>query len=188
LRLARFNTNHDSIDKRFFQGLPSPAAAALVAGFIWVMHDYGFVGADVRWIAVALTLFAGLSMVSYVYAFTALKISICVKAFHFIAIFLLALIFYPDFQLSARRAVFLLFFGYALSGYVSWLYGLRKNPTVPPLTLTSLTLFIRINQAEGLSCCLPIPTRQAWFAIRTPEFPAFRRNRLDSSAHCYFYS
>src|SRR3990167_1618770 len=42
LRLARFNTNIAVVDKRFFQGLPSPAAAALLIGFIWVMDDYGY--------------------------------------------------------------------------------------------------------------------------------------------------
>ena len=44
LRLARFNTNLAVVDKRFFQGLPSPAAAAVVMGFIWVMDDAGFNG------------------------------------------------------------------------------------------------------------------------------------------------
>src|SRR5512147_591514 len=66
LRLARFNTNIDVVDKRFFQGLPSPAAAALVAGFVWVMPDNGFSGQELRWVAAALTVFAGLSMVSNV--------------------------------------------------------------------------------------------------------------------------
>ena len=42
LRLARFNTNVGVVDKRFFQGLPSPAAAALVMGFIWLMDNQGF--------------------------------------------------------------------------------------------------------------------------------------------------
>src|SRR6188472_3676352 len=37
LRLARFNTNLKVVDKRFFQGLPSPAAAALVMGFVWLL-------------------------------------------------------------------------------------------------------------------------------------------------------
>ncbi len=41
LRLARFNTTLEVMDKRYFQGLPSPAAAALVAGFIWVAIDSG---------------------------------------------------------------------------------------------------------------------------------------------------
>jgi len=39
LRLARFNTQVGSVDKRFFVGLPSPAAAAVVAGFVWTFHD-----------------------------------------------------------------------------------------------------------------------------------------------------
>jgi CDP-diacylglycerol--serine O-phosphatidyltransferase len=42
LRLARFNTTLDVMDKRYFQGLPSPAAAALVAGLVWVAIDNGF--------------------------------------------------------------------------------------------------------------------------------------------------
>ncbi len=42
LRLARFNTQAKSIDKRFFQGLPSPAAAAVIASTIWLATDYGF--------------------------------------------------------------------------------------------------------------------------------------------------
>jgi len=39
LRLARFNTNLAIVDKRYFQGLPSPAAAAVVVGYIWVVVD-----------------------------------------------------------------------------------------------------------------------------------------------------
>lgn len=42
LRLARFNTNIGVVDKRFFQGLPSPAAAAIVMGFVWLMDTLGF--------------------------------------------------------------------------------------------------------------------------------------------------
>jgi CDP-diacylglycerol---serine O-phosphatidyltransferase len=42
LRLARFNVNTAVVDRRFFQGLPSPAAAALVMGFIWLMNDMGY--------------------------------------------------------------------------------------------------------------------------------------------------
>src|SRR3989344_5173078 len=41
LRLARFNVNTGVVDKRYFQGLPSPAAAALVAGFIWLLIALG---------------------------------------------------------------------------------------------------------------------------------------------------
>src|SRR5512134_3008256 len=64
LRLARFNTNIGVVDKRWFQGLPSPAAAALVAGFVWIVNDRGIAGEEVRWYAFAITLFAGVTMVS----------------------------------------------------------------------------------------------------------------------------
>src|SRR5436305_4923420 len=50
LRLARFNTNLDVVDKHFFQGLPSPAAAALVAGFIWVAHAFDLTTIAERWV------------------------------------------------------------------------------------------------------------------------------------------
>ena len=70
LRLARFNTNIGVVDKRFFQGLPSPAAAALVMGFIWLMDDAGFKGFRegpwLAWAAFAITLYAGLTMVTNV--------------------------------------------------------------------------------------------------------------------------
>lgn len=68
LRLARFNVNIGVVDKRFFQGLPSPAAAALVVGLIWAMDDAGFRGAGdipwLAWMAFGVTLYAGLSMVT----------------------------------------------------------------------------------------------------------------------------
>src|SRR5258708_28443420 len=53
LRLARFNTQLSVADKRWFTGLPSPAAAALVAGMIWVFNDYQVRGGEVKWLAAA---------------------------------------------------------------------------------------------------------------------------------------
>lgn len=67
LRLARFNTNIAVVDKRFFQGLPSPAAAALVIGLIWVVTDLDpALRAEpwMVWLAFAFTLYAGLTMVT----------------------------------------------------------------------------------------------------------------------------
>jgi CDP-diacylglycerol--serine O-phosphatidyltransferase len=131
LRLARFNTNIDVVDKRYFQGLPSPAAAALVAGFVWVMGDYGFIGQDFKWQAVFIAVFAGLSMVSNVpfYSFKDFNMR---KSVPFIAIVLLSVFFmlvssYPP------GVLFFLFMGYAISGYVSWAFNLHKRPTQPPL-------------------------------------------------------
>lgn len=129
LRLARFNTNIDVVDKRYFQGLPSPAAAALVAGFVWVMLDYGFSGEAVRWYAAALTVFAGLSMVSNLpfYSFKDLNMR---KSVPFVVIFLVAIFFilissYPP------GVLFALFMCYALSGYVLWF--LRRRNKQPPI-------------------------------------------------------
>jgi CDP-diacylglycerol---serine O-phosphatidyltransferase len=130
LRLARFNTNIDVVDKRYFQGLPSPAAAALVAGFVWVMLDNRFTGFELRWYAAALTVFSGLSMVSSLkyYSFKSINMR---KSVPFIVIFLFAL-FFILVSVDPPLHLFLLFFGYCLSGYVMWLLGLRK-PKTPPL-------------------------------------------------------
>ncbi|MFZ2542411.1 MAG: phosphatidylcholine/phosphatidylserine synthase, partial [Gallionella sp.] len=129
LRLARFNTNIDMVDKRYFQGLPSPAAAALVAGYVWVMLDYGFNGSELRWYAAALTVFAGLSMVSNLpyYSFKDLNMR---KSVPFVVIVLVALFFilissYPP------GVLFALFLGYALSGYMLWV--IRRSKKKQPI-------------------------------------------------------
>jgi len=125
LRLARFNTNIDVVDKRYFQGLPSPAAAALVAGFVWVMLDHEFSGESVRWYAATLAVFSGLSMVSNLpfYSFKDFNMR---KSVPFLVIFLAALFFlfissYPP------GVLFGLFLCYALSGYVMWFLRRRKK-------------------------------------------------------------
>lgn len=64
LRLARFNSQVGQVDKRWFIGLASPAAAGLVASFVWTFHDLGFAGADLRYVALAVTVAAALLMVS----------------------------------------------------------------------------------------------------------------------------
>ena len=129
LRLARFNTNIEVVDKRYFQGLPSPAAAALIAGFVWVMLDNQYSGRELRWYAVALTVFAGLSMVSNL-RYSSFKQINMRKSVPFIVIFLFSLFLilissYPP------GVLFLLFLVYALSGYVMWVVGLRKKPAPP---------------------------------------------------------
>jgi CDP-diacylglycerol--serine O-phosphatidyltransferase len=64
LRLARFNTQVRVADKRYFQGLASPPAAAIIASGVWLGTDLGIAGADVAWLAAVLTALAGLLMVS----------------------------------------------------------------------------------------------------------------------------
>ncbi len=64
LRLARFNSQVGTVDKRWFIGLPSPSAAGLMASFVWTMHDLGWTGDELRYAALAVTVIAGLLMVS----------------------------------------------------------------------------------------------------------------------------
>lgn len=122
LRLARFNVNTAVVDKRFFQGLPSPAAAALVAGFIWLMTDAGVSGQDVRWPTFGLMLYAGLTMVTNVpfYSFKDVQMK---RSVPFVVIVLIALGI-AVINIDPPTVIFALFVLYGLSGYV--LYGLRK--------------------------------------------------------------
>ncbi len=64
LRLARFNTQIGKADKRFFQGLASPAAAGFMVGLVWVGDSLGHAGQDLAFLALAVTVTAGLLMVS----------------------------------------------------------------------------------------------------------------------------
>lgn len=125
LRLARFNTTLEVVDKRYFQGLPSPAAAALVAGFVWVFLDNDIAGHDVRWIALVVALFAGVSMVTNCrfYSFKDVNLK---KSVPFFMIAALVLVFvlvssYPP------GVLFGLFVVYALSGYVLSLMRMLKR-------------------------------------------------------------
>ena len=108
------------------------AAAALVAGFVWVTLDNRFTGFELRWVAAALTVFAGLSMVSNLkyYSFKSVNMR---KSVPFIVIFLFAL-FFILVSVDPPLNLFLLFFGYCISGYVMWLLSLRKpkTPHTPP--------------------------------------------------------
>lgn len=127
LRLARFNTMLDVADKRYFQGLPSPAAAALVAGFVWIVDDNGIDPEGVRWVALGLTLFAGLTMVSN-FKFYSFKTINLRRSVPFAVVILLALIF----AIATYQPAIVGFVGfvvYALSGYIwsGWLAIRRRR-------------------------------------------------------------
>jgi CDP-diacylglycerol--serine O-phosphatidyltransferase len=128
LRLARFNTNIAVVDKRFFQGLPSPAAAALVTGLIWLMNDLGFKGSDLSWLAWTVTLYAGLTMVTNVpfYSFKDVNFR---KSVPFIAVFLIVLIFVAVAS-DPPTVLFGLFVLYGLSGYCVYFWRLFKGKPV----------------------------------------------------------
>jgi CDP-diacylglycerol--serine O-phosphatidyltransferase len=128
LRLARFNTNIEVVDKRFFQGLPSPAAAALVVGFILMMTDLGYVGADLPWISWVIAVFAGLTMVTNVpfYSFKDVNFR---KSVPFIVVFLIALGL-ALLSIDPPKVLWPLFFAYALSGYLVFAWRLSKGRPV----------------------------------------------------------
>ncbi|MDP3422279.1 MAG: CDP-diacylglycerol--serine O-phosphatidyltransferase [Burkholderiaceae bacterium] len=121
LRLARFNVNTSVVDKRFFQGLPSPAAAALVAGFIWLVTEAGLSGQDWSWYIFGITLYAGLSMVTNVpfYSFKDLHLK---KSVPFAVIVLIALVI-AIINIDPPTVLFGVFVAYGLSGYgvYAWL-------------------------------------------------------------------
>jgi CDP-diacylglycerol---serine O-phosphatidyltransferase len=135
LRLARFNVNTGVVDKRFFQGLPSPAAAALVAGFIWLATEAGWQGSDLMWPMFGLTLYAGLTMVTNVpfYSFKDMHMK---KSVPFAAIVLIALII-AVINIHPPTVLFGLFVLYGLSGYV--VYGVRKAKGKPTSVISTST-------------------------------------------------
>ncbi|QHI96900.1 CDP-diacylglycerol--serine O-phosphatidyltransferase [Xylophilus rhododendri] len=130
LRLARFNVNTAVVDKRYFQGLPSPAAAALVTGFIWLVNETGIrgVGSEyvswqaVIWATFAFTLYAGLTMVTNVpfYSFKDLRMK---RSVPFAAVVLVVLAI-AVINIHPPTVLFSIFVLYGLSGYV--IYGLRR--------------------------------------------------------------
>jgi CDP-diacylglycerol--serine O-phosphatidyltransferase len=128
LRLARFNTMLDVADKRWFTGIPSPAAAALVAGFVWIVDDYAFDPEPIRWLALFVTVFAGLTMVSNLKYWSFKTINLR-KSVPFVVILLsvaviVLLSLYPPLVLFAG------FVAYALSGYAmaAWQLVRRGRP------------------------------------------------------------
>lgn len=116
LRLARFNTLIEVQDKRWFQGLPSPAAASLIAGMVWVAVDNHFTGPDLRWLAAGLTVFAGLTMVTSLRFYSGKDINLR-QSVPFIFIVGIAL-FFTLISVDPPVVLLLLFLGYGLSGYV----------------------------------------------------------------------
>ncbi|MFL9922678.1 CDP-diacylglycerol--serine O-phosphatidyltransferase [Herbaspirillum lusitanum] len=128
LRLARFNTNIAVVDKRYFQGLPSPAAAALVAGFVWLMDDLRFAGTDLSWASWVITLYAGITMVTNVpfYSFKDVNFR---KPVPFIAA-LLVVVLLVLISSDPSKVLFGLFCVYGLSGYGVYLWRRVKGQPV----------------------------------------------------------
>jgi len=121
LRLARFNTQVEVADKRFFQGMPSPAAACLVAGLVWAMNEYQIQGKDIRWLAWGVTLFAGLTMVSNVPFYSGKDINLRKSVpFWVVVVIAVTIGIVVSFSSTLPELLFGLSVAYAISGYVFW--------------------------------------------------------------------
>ena len=116
LRLARFNTQIESADKRYFQGLPSPAAAAILAGFIWISLEHGYDIDMIKFLAIVLTISTGLLMVSNFRYSSFKQIDLKGKVPFFMAIAVMLAIGFVMAQ--PQTMLFLLFLAYAISGPV----------------------------------------------------------------------
>lgn len=134
LRLARFNTKLDDPhqDKRFFQGLPSPGAAALLAGFVWVSYEYGVTGRDIffgllqwKWMAWFITVFAGVSMVSDLRFYSGKDINLKESVPFFVMLGIMLAIVLISY--SPPEVLFFVMVVYALSGYVLWIRDSLKK-------------------------------------------------------------
>lgn len=137
LRLARFNTKLNESDKRYFQGLPSPAAAALLAGLVWVAFDNGVGGAEVffgwikmKWLAWTITVFAGASMVSDLRYYSGKDINLR-HSVPFVVILLIVLAFVLI-SYSPPEVLFVVSLAYGLSGYIFWVWTRNKANNLPP--------------------------------------------------------
>src|SRR5262245_2319137 len=126
LRLARFNTQLAVADKRWFTGLPSPAAAALVMGMVWVLNDYQVKGGQVKWLAAAMLVYAGITMISSVKFYSGKDINLRrAVPFWMTVVMMLALLLI---SIEPSHVLWGIMVAYGLSGYVWWaVQRLRKE-------------------------------------------------------------
>ena len=129
LRLARFNTQVGISDKRYFQGLPSPAAAGVIASMIWLKFwkfeyfDFGIVSLS-YYIGVGITIVCALLMVSNVRYYSFKELDSKKASFRFLLAIVLSFI-----VLLSKPNIFLFtgFFVYMLSGPFITIVGLNKK-------------------------------------------------------------
>ncbi|MFI0400442.1 MAG: CDP-diacylglycerol--serine O-phosphatidyltransferase [Thiolinea sp.] len=144
LRLARFNTHIGKGDKKYFTGLPSPTAAALMAGMVWVFNDMNYSGNNLQFPALLMTLTAGLLMVSNVSYYSFKEFDLRNKV-PFMVMIVVLLVFALT-TIDPPKVLFTVFVAYTLSGPVIWLVRRYKRmqrrkkenhtSTTPPTTPT----------------------------------------------------
>jgi CDP-diacylglycerol--serine O-phosphatidyltransferase len=120
LRLARFNARSATSDKRYFEGLPSPSGAAILAGFVWMMADWELNGIVALLLAFAVALIVGGLMVSR-FAYVSGKDFDWSRRVPFAVLLLIPLAFIVVGS-SPPEMLFGLFGLYGLSGPAVWLW------------------------------------------------------------------
>ncbi len=126
LRLARFNTQADSEGRQFFQGLPSPAAAALIAGMIWLCETQIYLAIDnFAFVAFPITLIASALMVSNIRFYSLKRVDFRGRI-PFVGIVLLVSLF-AFIAIDPPLVLFLIAFLYAISGPVMTLIFIRRH-------------------------------------------------------------
>jgi CDP-diacylglycerol--serine O-phosphatidyltransferase len=128
MRLARFNTYHGKVDKDYFHGLPSPPAASLIIGIVWLATVQGWSGNISLLSSFLITIVAGALMVSpFDYdSFKGISVSGRISFTYALALPLVFILVAMDPPL----VLFLLAFVYALSGPVMWFRHRRKDEAV----------------------------------------------------------
>jgi CDP-diacylglycerol---serine O-phosphatidyltransferase len=125
LRLARFNIQLHVLDKRYFRGLPIPAAAGVLASIVWFCVDTGISGIKIRWLLAPLAASIALLMVSNIryYSFKELDYKGRVP---FVAVLAIVLVL-VGIALDPPKILFLIFLSYGLSGPCAFLWFNRKH-------------------------------------------------------------
>jgi CDP-diacylglycerol---serine O-phosphatidyltransferase len=116
LRLARFNVRVGVVDKKFFQGLASPAAAATLMSFVWVGNDLGLKGSQLDIISVIITPMLGGLMVS-TYPYYSFKDIGSLKTVSFMVLLVVVLVFVLT-TIDPPKIILFCFLSYAISGPV----------------------------------------------------------------------
>lgn len=125
LRLARFNTQAATSDKGFFQGLPSPAAAGVIASIVWLGNEYVLPPKSLSILIGVITITVGLLMVSNVRYNSFKKVDFKGKVPFFAVI--LVVLFFIAISVNPPAVLFAGFTGYALSGPILTLFSLRAK-------------------------------------------------------------
>lgn len=121
LRLARFNVQIEQVDKKNFIGLPSPAAAGIMVGMVWMLHDLDVSGKAIQVPALIMAITAGLLMVSNVKYNSFKDFDIKSKVPHLTIIGIM--IGFALVQVDPPKVLFAIFFIYAVSGPFTCLRG-----------------------------------------------------------------